>query len=171
MEVVCLILGPTLTSQPCSHAFWVLTSLHLLSFYWKWFLLFLFLIIFMELMLLLLLFVMFYCFIDKENQNNVFPKKRNDSFTPATQAEFEHVFKYLDGYHQNPDYYEQYWRQDRKENGNGGRRKEDSFIDSDKGNEEHSQVVTIETDNVHPHNPQIPLWDPLILALPCIHME
>ena len=32
MEVVCLILGPTLTSQPCSHAFWVLTSLHLPSF-------------------------------------------------------------------------------------------------------------------------------------------
>ena len=26
MEVVCLILGPTLTSKPCSHAFWVLTS-------------------------------------------------------------------------------------------------------------------------------------------------
>ena len=36
----------------------------------------LFIIIFMELMLLLLLFVMFFCFIDKENQNNVFPKKR-----------------------------------------------------------------------------------------------
>ena len=31
MEVVCLILGPMLASQPCSHAFWVLTSLHLLS--------------------------------------------------------------------------------------------------------------------------------------------
>ena len=29
MEVVCLILGPT---KPCSHAFWVWTSLHLLSF-------------------------------------------------------------------------------------------------------------------------------------------
>ena len=29
VEVVCLILGPT---EPCSHAFWVLTSLHLLSF-------------------------------------------------------------------------------------------------------------------------------------------
>ena len=29
MEVVCSILGPTLTSQPCSHAFWVLTSLRL----------------------------------------------------------------------------------------------------------------------------------------------
>ena len=29
MEVVCLILGPMLASQPCSHAFWVLTSLHL----------------------------------------------------------------------------------------------------------------------------------------------
>ena len=112
-------------------------------------------VIFMELILLLLLFVMFYCFIDKESQNNVFPKKRNDSFTPATQAEFEHVFKYLDGYHQNPEYYEQYWRQDRKENGNGGRRKEDSFIDSDKGNEEHSHVVTSETDNVHPRNPHL----------------
>ena len=33
MEVVCLILGPTLTSQPFSHAFWVLTSLHLPSFF------------------------------------------------------------------------------------------------------------------------------------------
>ena len=29
MEVVCLILGPMLTSQPCLHAFWVLASLHL----------------------------------------------------------------------------------------------------------------------------------------------
>ena len=29
MEVVCLILGTTLTSQTCSHTFWVLTSLHL----------------------------------------------------------------------------------------------------------------------------------------------
>ena len=29
MEVVGLILGPTLTSRPCSHTFWVLTSLHL----------------------------------------------------------------------------------------------------------------------------------------------
>ena len=29
MEVVCLILGPTLTSQPCLLPFWVLTSLHL----------------------------------------------------------------------------------------------------------------------------------------------
>ena len=28
MEVVCLILGPTLTSRPCSHTFWVLMSLH-----------------------------------------------------------------------------------------------------------------------------------------------
>ena len=37
MEVVCLILGPMLASQPCSHAFWVLTSLHLLSFYRKCF--------------------------------------------------------------------------------------------------------------------------------------
>ena len=27
MEVVCLILGPMLASQPCLHAFWVLTSL------------------------------------------------------------------------------------------------------------------------------------------------
>ena len=42
MEVVCLILGPTLTSQPCLHAFWVLTSLHLLSFLLKMFLLFLY---------------------------------------------------------------------------------------------------------------------------------
>ena len=42
MEVVCLILGPTLTSQPCSHAFWVLTSLHLPSFLLKMFLLFLY---------------------------------------------------------------------------------------------------------------------------------
>ena len=31
MEVVCLILGPMLVSQPCSYAFWVLTSLHLLE--------------------------------------------------------------------------------------------------------------------------------------------
>ena len=30
MEVVCLILGPILTSKPCSHAFWVLTSLSFL---------------------------------------------------------------------------------------------------------------------------------------------
>ena len=37
MEVVCLILGPMLASQPCSHAFWVLTSLHLLSFLLKMF--------------------------------------------------------------------------------------------------------------------------------------
>ena len=29
MEVVCLILGPTLTPRPCSHTFRVLTSLHL----------------------------------------------------------------------------------------------------------------------------------------------
>ena len=34
MEV---ILGPMLASQPCSHAFWVLTSLHLLSFILKMF--------------------------------------------------------------------------------------------------------------------------------------
>ena len=27
MEVVCLILGPVLASQPCLHAFWDLTSL------------------------------------------------------------------------------------------------------------------------------------------------
>ena len=33
MEVVCLILGPMLAFRPCSHAFWVLTSLHLLSFF------------------------------------------------------------------------------------------------------------------------------------------
>ena len=32
MEVVCLIFAPMLASQPCSDAFWVLTSLHLLSF-------------------------------------------------------------------------------------------------------------------------------------------
>ena len=37
MEVVCLILGRMLASQPCSHAFWVLTSLHLLSFLLKMF--------------------------------------------------------------------------------------------------------------------------------------
>ena len=42
MEVVCLILGPMLASQPCSHVLWVLTSLHLLSFLLKMFLLFLF---------------------------------------------------------------------------------------------------------------------------------
>ena len=41
MEVVCLILGPMLATQPCSHAFGVLTSLHLLSFLLKMFLLFL----------------------------------------------------------------------------------------------------------------------------------
>ena len=35
MEVVCLSLGPMLASQPCLHAFWVLTSLHLLSFLLK----------------------------------------------------------------------------------------------------------------------------------------
>ena len=39
MEVVCLILGPMLTSQPCSHAFWVLTSPHLPSILLKMFLL------------------------------------------------------------------------------------------------------------------------------------
>ena len=44
MEVVCLILGPTLTSKPCSHAFWVLTSLHLPLFLLKMFLLFLLLL-------------------------------------------------------------------------------------------------------------------------------
>ena len=37
MEVVCLILGPMLASRPCSHAFWVLPSLHLLSFLLKMF--------------------------------------------------------------------------------------------------------------------------------------
>ena len=37
MEVVCLILGPMLASQPCSHASWGLTSLHLLSFLLKMF--------------------------------------------------------------------------------------------------------------------------------------
>ena len=37
MEVVCLILGPMLTSRPCSHTFWVLTSLHLLPFLLKMF--------------------------------------------------------------------------------------------------------------------------------------
>ena len=37
MEVVCLILGPMLASQPCLHAFWVLTSLHFLSFLLKMF--------------------------------------------------------------------------------------------------------------------------------------
>ena len=36
MEVVCLILGPMLASQPCLHAFWVLMSLHL-SFLLKMF--------------------------------------------------------------------------------------------------------------------------------------
>ena len=30
MEVVCFILGPTSTSQPCSHNFWVLMSLSFL---------------------------------------------------------------------------------------------------------------------------------------------
>ena len=37
MEVVYLILGPMLASQPCLHAFWVLTSLHLLSLLLKMF--------------------------------------------------------------------------------------------------------------------------------------
>ena len=37
MKVVCLILGPMLAYQPCSHAFWALTSLHLLSFLLKMF--------------------------------------------------------------------------------------------------------------------------------------
>ena len=41
MEVVCLILGPALTSQPCSQAFGVLTSLHLSPFLLKMFSLFL----------------------------------------------------------------------------------------------------------------------------------
>ena len=40
-EVVCLLLGTTLTSQTCSHAFWVLMSLHLSPFLLKIFLLFL----------------------------------------------------------------------------------------------------------------------------------
>ena len=31
MEVVCLILPPTLTSRPCSHAFLVLTCLHFIE--------------------------------------------------------------------------------------------------------------------------------------------
>ena len=39
MEVVCLILGPMLVSQPYLHPFWVLTFFH---FYWKCFLLLLF---------------------------------------------------------------------------------------------------------------------------------
>ena len=42
MEVVTLILGTMLASQPCSHDFWVLTSLHLLSFLLKMFFLLLF---------------------------------------------------------------------------------------------------------------------------------
>ena len=46
MEVVCLILGPKLASQPCLLAFWVLTSLHLLSFLLKMF--FIILVIYME---------------------------------------------------------------------------------------------------------------------------
>ena len=37
MEVVCLILGPKLASQPCLLAFWVLTSLLFLSFLLKMF--------------------------------------------------------------------------------------------------------------------------------------
>ena len=37
MEVVCLILSPMLASQPCSHAFGVLMSLHLLPFLLKMF--------------------------------------------------------------------------------------------------------------------------------------
>ena len=46
MEVVCLILGPMLASQPCLYAFWVLTSLHLLSLLLKMFFIILVLIIF-----------------------------------------------------------------------------------------------------------------------------
>ena len=46
MEVVCLILGPMLASQPRSHAFWVLMSLHLLSFLLKMFFIILVSIIF-----------------------------------------------------------------------------------------------------------------------------
>ena len=45
MEVVCLILGPMLASQPCSHAFWVLTSLHLLSFLLKMFFIILYILV------------------------------------------------------------------------------------------------------------------------------
>ena len=37
MEVVCLILDPMLASRPCSHAFWVLMSLYILSFLLKMF--------------------------------------------------------------------------------------------------------------------------------------
>ena len=37
MEVVCLILVTMLASRPCSHAFWVLMSLHLISFLLKMF--------------------------------------------------------------------------------------------------------------------------------------
>ena len=46
MEVVCLILGPMLASQPCLPAFWVLTSLHLLSFLLKMFFIILVFIVF-----------------------------------------------------------------------------------------------------------------------------
>ena len=42
MEVVTLILGTMLASQPCSHDFWVLTFLHLISFLSKMFFLLLF---------------------------------------------------------------------------------------------------------------------------------
>ena len=35
MKVVCLILVPMLASRPCLHTFWVLTSLHFLSFLLK----------------------------------------------------------------------------------------------------------------------------------------
>ena len=49
MEVVCLILGPMLASRPCSHTFWVLTSLHLLSFLLKMFFIILVFIVFFSL--------------------------------------------------------------------------------------------------------------------------
>ena len=46
MEVVRLILGPMLVSKPCLLAFWVLTSLHLLSFLLKMFFIILVFIVF-----------------------------------------------------------------------------------------------------------------------------
>ena len=49
MEVDCLIVVAMLASQPCSHAFWVLTSLHLLSFLLKMFIIiFVSIVIFMN---------------------------------------------------------------------------------------------------------------------------
>ena len=44
--LVCLILCPMLVSRPCSHAFGVLTSLHLLSFLLKMFIIILVSIVF-----------------------------------------------------------------------------------------------------------------------------